>query len=162
MKPETLAYIAGVIDSDGYFTIKRNSWRARNHVDGVTAPTYQEKVGIKQVANDATDLIHSLFGGYYRIEPPSAKNGKPLYSLQLTNKQAIQLVTEIIPYLRIKKRQAEILLKFRAEKDKGKLGHNGNRPCLSPEQIALREQMRAEVRALNDTRDFFQDQYLPP
>ena len=108
-----LAYLAGVMDSDGYFTIRRSTYNIRKIGDSKN-PHYCERVGIKQVQSEATDIIHKLFGGSYRLDKPNAKNGKPLYDVQLTNLQAHRFVKAIYPFLRLKRKQARILLLRRA------------------------------------------------
>ena len=119
MKKIDIAYLAGVMDSDGYFTIKKSTYNIRRFKDSKN-PQYSEKCGIKQVQPQAVKFIYENFGGYYRIEKPSSKNGKPLNSISLTNRKAHIFIKTIYPYLRIKKSQAQILLKLRQSLNKGK------------------------------------------
>ena len=74
MDKTLLAYLAGVMDSDGYFTIKRSTYNIRKLKDSKN-PTYSERIGLKQVHPFAVHTIHRLFGGYYHIQKPSTKNG---------------------------------------------------------------------------------------
>src|SRR3990167_6039839 len=100
------------MDADGFFTVKRNTYGVRVLKD-CGNPTYCERVGIKQVQKEAIELIYKHFGGCFRIEKPSAKNGKPLFCVQLVNQKAHRFVKAVLPYLRIKKAQAMILLELR-------------------------------------------------
>jgi len=110
---ETLkAYLAGCIDSDGYFSIKRSTYHMRVRKDS-GQPVYSERIGLKQVTPDVPNLLHKHFGGYYRIEKPSSKHGKPLYAWTVTDKQAFNCVVSLFPYLRVKQPQAELLIKLR-------------------------------------------------
>ena len=88
---EILSYIAGVMDSDGYFSIRKSTNRLRNHGD-VVSPQYFIRVGLKQVESEAVDLIHSLFGGSRTTTAPSAKNGKRLNVWQATDRKARRMV----------------------------------------------------------------------
>ena len=164
MKKETLAYLAGIMDADGFFTIKRNTYSVRIKKDSHN-PTYQERVGIKQVCPEAIDIIHKNFGGYRRIDKPSAKNGKPLHSLGLSCRKAVAFINAIYPYLRIKKKQARILLRLRKSIDKGKqkttFSYHKNRwgkiakikrKSLSAKQVEYRENLINRLNTLNDTR----------
>jgi len=170
MKKIDIAYIAGVMDSDGYFTIKKSTYNMRKFKDRKN-PQYSEKCGIKQVQSQAVKFIYENFGGYYRIEKPSSENGKPLYAVQLMNKKAHTFIKIIYPYLRIKKSQAQILLKLRQSLDKGKTEKGisyhkdrwGNttrfiRYRVSPEEIQYRETLIKEIKSLNDTRPW---SYIP-
>jgi len=58
-----LAYLAGIMDADGYFTIKKSTYGMRV-IKNCKNPCYFERTGIKQVQREAIDLIHNNFGGY--------------------------------------------------------------------------------------------------
>lgn len=159
-----LAYIAGLMDADGYFTIKRNTYSVRVIKDCVN-PTYSERVGIKQINNEAIEIIYNNFGGYYHIEKPSCENGKRLYALEIRNLKAHEFIKQIYPYLIIKKKQASILLELRKEIQKGRKGTHiiqqkdrwGNmasftKHFISPEQIAFRENLITQLNQINDIR----------
>ena len=148
-----LAYLAGVIDSDGYISIKRSTYAAR--VLGKNwNPQYQEMVGIKQVSPEAVDLLKAAFGGYRYVERPSARNGRPLHGWQGTNLIAAKALSALRPYLRIKARQADIALRLRVSKD-SKVARLRGSPAKRKQAASViteRERLFAEVRALNDTR----------
>ena len=72
----TIAYLAGVIDSDGYIgvTVKhnKNGWQ----------DSYQPRVQVKQVEHGAVDLFDDVFGGHLYQQgpsvPPHVHSGLPL------------------------------------------------------------------------------------
>lgn len=161
------AYIAGVLDADGYFTIRRMTYGVRV-LKNSKHPTYAERVGIKQCKPEAINLIDKHYGGSRTIEKPSAENGKPLHSLQLTHLKANKLIVDILPYLRIKKKQARILIRLRASIAKGKQAKGEwmmqksrwgtmmrtRKSRVSAKQIAYREKLIKDICNLNDTREF--------
>jgi len=153
MKDTMLAWIAGIMDADGFFTIKRNTYSMRIRKDS-SNPSYQERVGIKQVQPEAIKIIHKYFGGYYRIEKPSAKNGKPLHCVGLSCKKAVVFIEAIFPYLIIKRKQAKILLLLRKYIDEGRKGYSKktNRSCISNAQIRQRENLIKRLNQINDIR----------
>ena len=170
MKRVDLAYLAGVMDSDGYFTIKRSTYNIRKIKDS-HFPKYGEKVGLKQVQPQAIDLLFNNFGGYRRIEKPTAQNGKPLHSVSLTDRKANFFIKSILPFLRIKKKQAKILIDLRKSINEGKQGRSEivcnsrwgrpmktHRAITSPEQLKYRESLIKEIKSLNDIRYF---SYMP-
>ncbi len=112
-----LAYLAGAIDSDGCFMIRRCTYRKRVTCDADN-PTYSERVCLKQVTPQIPELLHQVAGGgSLRLEKASCKdNGKPLYTFDCTNKIAAALTSKILPYLRVKKRHAELIMELRASK----------------------------------------------
>lgn len=132
--PETLlAYCAGVIDSDGWITILRSTYEMRHaHCRGVS-PVYFGHVGVNQVTPEAVDILHGLFGG--RRTMMRRKGCRPLHSWTVTYVRAAVVVQAVLPYLRIKRVQAENVLLLQELKRKGKIacvplgrGHVGSIP----------------------------------
>ena len=111
-----LAYCAGVIDSDGTIGIKQSTYAMRVVGDSSQA-TYSERIKVKQVEPEAVTLLHQLFGGSFRIEKSSLKSGRPFYAWQVTDLQCTNVCRALLPYLRIKLRQAENVLELRSVKD---------------------------------------------
>jgi hypothetical protein len=113
---EIYAYLAGVLDSDGTIGVKKSTYKMRVTKD-CTKPTYSERICVRQVENQAVALIQKTFGGGFYITKPSALNGKPLFTVALTDKKASAMLEKLLPFLRIKKQQALNCLKLRKTKD---------------------------------------------
>lgn len=156
-----LSYLAGVIDSDGYLSIKRSTYNIRKMGDS-NNPHYFERIGLKQTQPEVVNIIFNLFDGYKNIQKPNTKNGKSLYGIQLTNLKAHKFLKAIYPYLILKKKQAKILLNLRKSlsEKRGGIGNKGKR-CVSKKQIDFREKLRQEVFSLNDHRFDKTHQSLP-
>jgi len=117
MQKLTLAYLAGAMDSDGCFGIKRSTYHMRVRKDA-TNPTFSERLLFKQVTPQVPELLSQVFGGTVRQEKPSCmKNGRPLHSWTITDKKAAAACRQLLPYLRVKRRQCELLLELRKTKD---------------------------------------------
>lgn len=110
------SYLAGAIDSDGSIGIKRQTYHKRVRKDATNA-TFSERIMLKQVTPQIPHLLKEHFGGYLRQEKASTADGKPLWSWQVTDKQAAFAAKVLLPYLRVKTRQAEIVLELRESKD---------------------------------------------
>lgn len=164
MKKTLIAYLAGIMDADGYFTIRKQTYQIRIRKDS-NNPTYSERIGIKQTCPTIVKLIHDYFGGYFRTEKPSAPNGKLLYALDIKNRKANEFLKIIYPYLVIKKKQADILFKLRASINEGKKYKHKTlqkdrwgklkeftKYSLSKEQVEFRESLINELNNLNDIR----------
>ena len=57
---ETLAYLAGALDSDGHFSIKRTTYHMRVRGDA-NAPVFEEVIGLKQTCSSVPDLLKGMF-----------------------------------------------------------------------------------------------------
>ena len=159
-----LSYLAGCLDCDGWFTIKRSTYAMRVTKDA-GQPVYSERIGLKQVTPEVVDLLHEYFGGYRRIEKPSAKNGKPLYAWSVSDRNAIICAEAVLPYLKVKAKQAHLLVELRVIKGQARVqsgtyemvnrwGSSVTMPrrIVSADAIAAKEKLFNEIKSLNDSR----------
>lgn len=120
----TLAYLAGAMDADGYFSIKKSTYHIRVRGDAVNA-VYSEKMGLKQVTPIVPLLLQEAFGGSYRQDRAQTENSKPMFGWTATDQNAARVCESLLPYLRIKPAQARKVLELRESKKPGygKLGY---------------------------------------
>jgi hypothetical protein len=149
-----LAYCAGVIDSDGCIGIKRNTYAVRVIKDS-RQPTYSERVEVRQVTPQAVHLLHRLFSGSLYVAKPSLKYGRPLITWSATDRRAAIALRFILPYLRVKKRQAQLCLRLRQLKEESKTarvafgrGHIGSAPR-SRQLSKSMEELYQQIKMLN-------------
>ncbi|MBV8522460.1 MAG: hypothetical protein JOY71_10115, partial [Acetobacteraceae bacterium] len=116
MNKTILAYLAGAMDSDGSFGIKRSTYHMRVRGDA-WQPVYQERADLKQAAPDIPNLLRQTFGGSLSHNAPGTAKSKPLYGWHASDRVAANTAKALLPYLRIKRRQAELLIELRATKD---------------------------------------------
>jgi len=99
-----LAYVAGFFDGDGCVCVQ-NEIQKDFRIARITA----------SIANTNVEIIKYLkkrFGGYVKIrELPS---GKTLGTWMLSCKAAVEFLEQIMPFMRIKKEQAELACKLYA------------------------------------------------
>lgn len=114
-----LAYLAGCMDSDGYFGIRKSTYGIRKRKDCLS-PTYNERMSLKQVKEDVPKLLQETFGGHVYCEERGG-NSKSLWVYGSQNKIAYNACVKMLPYLRVKKEQAELLIKLRETKGKTKM-----------------------------------------
>lgn len=115
---ETLAYLAGAMDSDGHFSIKQSTYHMRVRKDAGN-PVYSELIGLKQITPDVPDLLRQNFGGHTGIGKAQTPNSRPLFRYSGTDRVAANACAALLPYLRIKRRQASLLLELRESKKAG-------------------------------------------
>jgi hypothetical protein len=165
--PLLLAYLAGLLDADGFFTIRRDTRGMRVRGD-CRCPTFAERIGIKQVTTAGIELLHTLFPGCRHIEMTA--KGKPMYAWEVVDAKAAHVAEALLPYLRIKRRQAELILLLREHKNLGRKAlrvPDGTtysfrhwtgrivqfpRMIMSQEAIQYRHELFEEIKSLNDIR----------
>lgn len=107
---EDVAYLAGVIDSDGWIAINKSHTTTRTS----QFPRYAIRVALEQCEPEAAQLAASLFGGrVHRRTTWTTMVGRPSFHWELTGSGAEAALGELVPFLRIKKAQGQYALRFR-------------------------------------------------
>jgi len=105
-------YIAGFIDGEGYLSILK--LRRKSARGGIW---YQPCIKISQREKDSEILclIHARYKGTINKRRVYTDNSLPSITLDIKNRKVIkEMLTNILPYLVVKKKQAELLLEFLA------------------------------------------------
>jgi intein/homing endonuclease len=142
----TLAYLAGLIDGEGYIGVKKTN--AKNSV----SPLYHERIQMRMVHEGAIALLASTLGGNYYRERPHANNGRPLYCYQASDAKAAEILERLLPYLVVKREAAENVLRLRASKNDPRARRRGGmtqRRLMAPEVLAEREAIYLRAKELN-------------
>jgi hypothetical protein len=148
-----LAYCAGVIDSDGTIGIKRSTYAMRVRGDA-GAPVFMARCCVRQVEPQAVELLRDTFGGAIRINKGQGAC-RDLYQWEARDLIVERALLLLLPYLRIKRVQAENALAMRAlvheskaTRAKKPAGQIGASP--RPEELTARmEACYAEAKRLN-------------
>lgn len=96
------SYLAGVIDGEGYIYITYCK-STKNYLCGVF---------IKNTNKKLLEVFSKYFGGNIIFHKRAKPNHKDSYDWACFGKKAAKLCKYTLPYLTIKRKQAEILLKF--------------------------------------------------
>ncbi|MBQ0867403.1 hypothetical protein [Streptomyces sp. RK75] len=97
-----LAYLAGVIDSDGYITVHRSLRNGKAY--------YAARIGIAGTRRQPHDLAVSLWGGRVSRYEPKSPRHRAQYQWSRTGDTAAIAITQIQPHLRVKREQARLAL----------------------------------------------------
>lgn len=140
MKRTDLAYTAGIIDGEGCISIY--------HFKSKTSSRGYALVLEVSVTNTNEWLIHWLhftFGG--NVGPMKSKRprSRDAFYWRLLSKKAAEFLDLIMPYLKIKKPQAEIGIKFQEHHSK----HKGRGHSKTQEDWIVEEAERVLIRSLN-------------
>jgi hypothetical protein len=104
---EELAYSAGIIDGEGYIGITKHSERRRKK--NTFYYTIMVKVGMTD--KEAVDFLYKLFGGYLYLE--KRKDVKDVWIWSIVGiKKVAPILRLLLPYLKVKNTQADILLTY--------------------------------------------------
>ena len=163
------AYLAGSIDSDGSIMLIR--WPSHKIQIDVTvsdySPKYIPRIGVGGIDTRNLKYLYGMFGG--KIEggkiPPNRWNKRPMFnwSPPLDTKKLKHLLKNLIPFLKIKKRKAELLLQFLEirKENKGKrrwiINENGNKRRYTINEIIKMEKIYQQM--LEETKNV--DSKLP-
>jgi hypothetical protein len=143
---ETLyAYLAGAIDIDGRIIIERvQGYRRRS--DGRQVSYYKATIRLSDSSPMLPDLLQATFPA--RRLQYEAKNRKQAewHTWEAVNQSSHEPVVRLLPYLRLKHRQAELALTLITL-----IEHEKGRP-LSDEQEQARHRLFEEAWLLNDSR----------
>lgn len=151
----TCAYLAGVMDSDGWFTIKYHATNSKY----AESFTYSEFAGCGQTRPEAVEMLREAFGGTIRLRRrKTAGDWRPMYYWVVGNRMAGTAATTLRPYLRLKAEHADLIIAIRASKDAPRrydksipTGRLRGR-ALDPAVVAERHDAYLRIRALNDRR----------
>lgn len=143
--PLVLAYLAGVIDSDGFISIT-HSTRKGSHYFGPV-------VGIAGTRPAPHELAASLWGGKVRAHTPKNPRHRIQFQWNRQGAAAAEVIQAIRPFLRVKGEQADLALRCFEHLLWGR--SDDPYPWLSPyyDPTADLLEMRAEmVTVLNQAR----------
>lgn len=135
-----LAYAAGILDGEGTFVIsevKSRSHRQRKN------PQHVMSVAVSMTDPEIPVMLQDLFGGNLGTY---AYNGyRPQTRWSISGERAAKVCDALIPYLRLKRRQAELAVRFQRGR---KITPRGGVE-IPPDELAARRTAMNEMRALN-------------
>ena len=109
MEETELAYTAGIIDGEGSIGLYLN--RCKKQKD-----FYQMRVTVRNTNEWLVQRLKITYGGYFYPsrygDKEMAKNWKPQWQWIIAANKALVFLKLIYPYLRLKKPQAEVAIRF--------------------------------------------------
>lgn len=138
-----LAYIAGFVDGEGYIGIKKYIRRP----DKNWCPMYTERVSVAGINKKSIEELDDIVSGYIYYHKHSKISKKGYWSWEVTENNARKFIKLIYPYLRIKKPEADLVLKL----GENKVKTNGCK--VSDEDITLRENLYLSIKKIHKYED---------
>ena len=106
---ETLyAYLAGAIDIDGRIVIARRF--GHRHTDGRKVPYYGATISLSNSSPVVPDLLQATFPARRLQYEAKNRTQTAWHMWEAVNHSAHEPMVRLLPYLRVKRRQAELAL----------------------------------------------------
>jgi len=102
MTETDLAYLAGIIDGEGCISVSENPRNGRKY--------YRLILDVTNTNDILMQWLEDTFGGIVRTNYARAENRSNLHGWTVSGKQCQELLAMVLPYLIIKKAQAELAL----------------------------------------------------
>jgi hypothetical protein len=151
MNKLTAAYLAGIIDGEGSMGFRR--MRVKKCIGGISL---QPRLRVSMCDKKLIFWLHSSFGGGLHIRPQyqtdNGTNGKESYCWSVYGNRLREILKKIYPYLRVKKKHAEIIMKYwkTMEYFRTSQGYQVLKPEMRIERDNLFEQLKSlQLKGIN-------------
>jgi len=150
-----LIYMAGFFDGEGCVAISKINLKNPEY----KSPRYVLEVTAYNCDKDVMDWILTKFGGstQLRVKPKEKWYWKDNYGWKITSNKAIPFLKELLPYLKVKKKQAELAIEFQEQvmnvKNRKTIpvkAGNGISHRLAPSEINKRDKYWRQMIKLNN------------
>ncbi len=121
-----LAYFAGLFDGEG--TIGLAKMAKQN--------SYSFSLGVGMTSPKAINDLHNAFGGRIWLKEYPNPKWRPLWNWYVYGKRAELILRTLLPFLRVKREEAELVLRMRNYTHK--VGFAGSRNKLIEQVLAIR------------------------
>jgi hypothetical protein len=148
---EQIAYLAGVIDSDGCIAITKaikTSLMAKTN--RIVNPRYVLRITVTNTSMDLMNWLYENFDGSRRPKPRAKLIHKITYDWIYDNGKAIYILKLVRPYLVVKQRQADLGIEFIEKWEYPKGGQGSKVP---DHEVQRRERCWLAMRFLNQLGD---------
>jgi hypothetical protein len=142
------AYLAGLIDGEGSFVIQKTSVDKIAKSSKCLSPKYLAYFCIGMVDKEPLDLIQETIGAgkVYEERVPERRS---IWRIRFAGRLSLMpFVENLLPYLIVKKKQAELMLDF-CKNWESPVNENGRRAKVSEKELQRREEAYLTMRKLN-------------
>jgi hypothetical protein len=110
-----VAYCAGVLDGEGTIAITRNRPRGPTQ----HSPSFGLIVSVSNTNNALILFLCSLWGGTVIVSSKPKGNRRAAYRWLISGRKAVPFLKAVLPFLIIKRAEAELGIKFQSTKHYG-------------------------------------------
>lgn len=142
------AYLAGLIDGEGSFVIQKTEVEKIAKSCNSKSPKYLAFFCIGMVDKAPLDLIRDTIGAG-KVYEERVPNRRSIWRIRFGGRlKLMPFIKELIPYLIVKKKQAELMIEF-CEKWVTTRNKLGQTVITAPEELQRREEAYQKMRKLN-------------
>lgn len=139
-----LAYFAGFFDGEGCISIatQRSEWKDK------PIKNYRLECVVGSTNHWIIELMKFQFGGavYCDRRDNHPVSHRPFWRWMICSKQALAFLREVYPYLRLKKPEADIAIKWQEKRKRGQRQTDEIRAVNEAQKILLQNLKRQEVK----------------
>ena len=139
---DTIIYLAGVTDSEGYIGIIKHKRKER------LTPAYEPRLQVGSTSKELLDLFISTFGG--KLIPgrkKSTRGGKEFYHWTIYGVRMVRALQAMLPYLRVKREQAKLVIALQ-ERIWKRSEMVGDSKGVSQAELEAREKLYQQIKGL--------------
>lgn len=116
-------YAAGLIDGEGCISIKKvNNFNTKRNVE------YSLQININMTDIESLDFMFGAFGGRLYKNLQSLENHLSVHRWEITRESAKKFLKQILPFLKVKKIQAGLAIRFQDLRKKEERKNGRYRP----------------------------------
>lgn len=141
-KQSILAYAAGIIDGEGCIRIVVRKPRNGKSAQHSLMLQVAQKDGILM------DWLYGVFGGMVYLKNKKTDGSDWIYEWRVMENKAAEVLKQTLPFLTVKKRQAELALRFQTHKTGAGNYGNGRFKPLNEHELQLRYNLAKEISEL--------------
>ena len=146
--PLQLAYTAGLFDGEGYISILRITGTKQLAAKGKRNTWHELTVGMNITTPEATKWMADRWGGTNILHPTIYPNRKRIHMWRISQVMARDFLTDLLPYLKIKREEAVLAIEFQALKS-FRFGRAG----IPEANLKRRDEIWYEMRRRHGTLD---------
>ncbi|MBL7167025.1 MAG: hypothetical protein ISS55_11200 [Dehalococcoidales bacterium] len=137
MKRTDLAYIAGIVDGEGYIGITADGKKFKHGRQNLRL-----RVTVTNTSEWLCQYLKFRFGGGKILLRTLSPNHRPCWQWQVDYQKAGDFLKLILPYLHLKKPQAELAIKFQEAKGRSTRALDEKKRAVEEAQRILMQNMK--------------------
>jgi len=147
-----LAYIAGFIDGEAHLGCQRQT-----QPNGRT-PRFVLRLSFTQATEEPLQTLCHWLGCHVTRYPATSPNRSPRWRMTITKNVAVSLLRACLPYLILKRRQAELVLEIErvralASPDRKAFGRQGGKSLPMPASaVAMMDELHHQLSSLRSNK----------
>lgn len=147
-----IIYIAGLFDGEGCVNIYKIDTDYTRNKEKRKVPKWVLSTTIYNCHYETIKWLYDSFGGYLQTRNRNPKTWRTNYAWKLTANSSMEFLKRVLPYLKIKQKQAQVAIKFQANQSRFHKEKKRKGVEMTEEGRKFREKCWLEIKSLNHNR----------